>query len=134
MHGYTYSGHPVSCAAGLAAIDLVLKENLAENARVVGDYFKQRLLELKDKHRAIGDVRGKGLMIAVELVKDRATKEPFGPEDAFPNAISESCVNNGVMVRTIVNKLIISPPLTFTKDHVDEVVSVLDQAFTLNRW
>lgn len=134
MHGYTYSGHPVSCAAGLAAIDLVLKENLAENARVVGDYFKERLLELKDKHRAIGDVRGKGLMIAVELVKDRATKEPFGPEDAFPIAISESCVNNGVMVRTIVNKLIISPPLTFTKDHVDEVVSVLDQAFTLNRW
>ncbi|MFP6850051.1 MAG: aminotransferase class III-fold pyridoxal phosphate-dependent enzyme [Pseudomonas sp.] len=134
MHGYTYSGHPVSCAAGLAAIDLVLKENLAENAHVVGDYFKQRLLELKDKHRAIGDVRGKGLMIAVELVKDRTTKEPFGPEDAFPNAISESCVNNGVMVRTIVNKLIISPPLTFTKDHVDEVVSVLDQAFTLNRW
>lgn len=134
MHGYTYSGHPVSCAAGLAAIDLVLKENLAENARVVGDYFKERLLELKGKHRAIGDVRGKGLMIAVELVKDRATKEPFGPEDAFPIAISESCVNNGVMVRTIVNKLIISPPLTFTKDHVDEVVSVLDQAFTLNRW
>lgn len=134
MHGYTYSGHPVSCAAGLAAIDLVLKENLAENARVVGEYFMSRLLELKDKHRAIGDVRGKGLMIAVELVKDRTTKEPFGPEDAFPGAISESCVSNGVMVRTIVNKLIISPPLTFTRDHVDEVVSVLDQAFTLNRW
>lgn len=134
MHGYTYSGHPVSCAAGLAAIDLVINENLTENARVVGDYFMAKLLELKDKHRAIGDVRGKGLMIAVELVKDRATKEPFGPEDAFPPAISESCVSNGVMIRTIVNKLIISPPLTFTNEHVDEVVRVLDQAFTANRW
>jgi adenosylmethionine-8-amino-7-oxononanoate aminotransferase len=134
MHGYTYSGHPVSCAAGLAAIDLVLKENLAENAAVVGDYFMGKLLELKDKHRAIGDVRGKGLMLAVELVKDRATKEPFGPEDSYPGAISESCVSNGVMIRTIVNKLIISPPLTFTTEHVDEVIRVLDQAFTANRW
>lgn len=134
MHGYTYSGHPVSCAAGLAAIDLVLKENLAENAAVVGDYFMARLLELKEKHRAIGDVRGKGLMLAVELVKDRTTKEPFGPEDSYPVAISESCVNNGVMIRTIVNKLIISPPLTFTTEHVDEVIRVLDQAFSLNRW
>jgi len=134
MHGYTYSGHPVSCAAGLAAIDLVLKENLAENAQVVGDYFMAKLLELKDRHRAIGDVRGKGLMLAVELVKDRTTKEPFGPQDGYPGAISESCVSNGVMVRTIVNKLIISPPLTFTTEHVDEVISVLDQAFTANRW
>lgn len=134
MHGYTYSGHPVSCAAGLAAVDLVLKENLTENAAVVGDYFMARLLELKDRHRAIGDVRGKGLMLAVELVKDRASKEPFGPGDSYPAAISESCVSNGVMIRTIVNKLIISPPLTFTTEHVDEVIRVLDQAFSANRW
>lgn len=134
MHGYTYSGHPVSCAAGLAAVDLVLKENLTENAAVVGDYFMARLLELKDRHRAIGDVRGKGLMLAVELVKDRASKEPFGPGDSCPAAISESCVSNGVMIRTIVNKLIISPPLTFTTEHVDEVIRVLDQAFSANRW
>lgn len=134
MHGYTYSGHPVSCAAALAAIDIVLDENLAENARVVGDYFLAKLLGLKEKHRAIGDVRGKGLMLAVELVKDRTTKEPFGPADAYPLAISEACVNNGVMIRTIVNKLIISPPLTFTKEHVDEVVEVLDRAFVANPW
>ena len=73
-------------------------------------------------------------MASIELVKDRTTKEPFGPEDSYPVAISESCVNNGVMIRTIVNKLIISPPLTFTTEHVDEVIRVLDQAFSLNRW
>jgi adenosylmethionine-8-amino-7-oxononanoate aminotransferase len=134
MHGYTYSGHPVSCAAGLAAIDIVVKENLAENARVVGDYFMAKLLELKDKHRAIGDVRGKGLMLAIELVKNRETKEPFGPGDAYPVAISEGCVSKGVMIRTIVNKLIISPPLTFTKEHVDEVVEALDKTFAANHW
>ncbi len=130
MHGYTYSGHPVGCAAGLAAIAIVEREDLATNARNVGAYFLQKLLGLKDKHPVIGDVRGKGLMIAVELVKDRNTKEPFSPVDAYPSSISELCVANGVMLRTIVNKFIISPPLTFTRGHVDEVVGVLDRALT----
>ena len=130
MHGYTYSGHPVACAAGLAAVDLVIKENLAENARLVGDYFLTRLKTLMDKHEVIGDVRGKGLMIAVELVKNRQTKEPFTPADSYPNEISELCVSNGVMLRTIVNKFIISPPLIFTKEHADEVVRVLDYALS----
>ncbi|EJL27302.1 adenosylmethionine-8-amino-7-oxononanoate aminotransferase, partial [Caulobacter sp. AP07] len=130
MHGYTYSGHPVACAAGLAAIDLTLNENLAENARVVGDYFLQKLQGLKDRHEVIGDVRGKGLMIAVELVKDRATKEPFTPLDSYPGRVSDACLDRGVMLRTIVNKFIISPPLIFTKAHVDEVVSALDDALS----
>lgn len=130
MHGLTYSGHPVATAAGIASVNLTLKENLPENARVVGSYFLEKLLTLKEKHKAIGDIRGKGLMIAIELVKDRTTREPFGPTDAYPNAISEGCVDNGVMIRCIVNKLIISPPLIFTKAHVDEVVRVLDLVFT----
>lgn len=132
MHGYTYSGHPVACAAGLAALDIVLGENLTENARLVGDYFLEKLRLLMDKHDVIGDVRGKGLMIAVELVKNRESKEPFGPGDAYPGQISEACVDNGVMLRTIVNKFIVSPPLIFTKEHVDEVVRVLDCALTEN--
>ncbi|MDN4572267.1 aspartate aminotransferase family protein [Pandoraea cepalis] len=130
MHGYTYSGHPVACAAGLASIDLVLKEKLSENSADVGEYFLSRLKSLQTRHRAIGDVRGKGLMIAIELVKNRETKEPFTPFDAYPGQISEGCVASGVMIRTIVNKLIISPPLTFTRDHVDQVVNVLDQVFS----
>jgi putrescine---pyruvate transaminase len=134
MHGYTYSGHPVGCAAGLAAIAIVEREDLATNARVVGEYFLQKLLELKDKHRVIGDVRGKGLMIAVELVKDRKTKEPFSPVDPYPTAVSDECVANGVMIRTIVNKFIISPPLTFTREHVDTVIAALDNAFKKHRY
>jgi len=134
MHGYTYAGHPVSCAAGMAAIDILLRENLTDNAARVGAYFLARLLELKERHRAIGDVRGKGLMIAIELVKDRQTREPFAPTDAYPLAISEACVENGVMLRTIVNKLIISPPLIFTREHVDEVMDVLERVFSQNPW
>ena len=131
MHGYTYSGHPVACAASLAAIELTLKEDLAGNAKVVGAYFLERLMTLKDKYEVIGDIRGKGLMIAVELVKDRNTKEPFCPVDSYPMAVSNACLDDGVMLRTIVNKFIISPPLIFTKAHVDQVVSVLDHALAV---
>ncbi len=130
MHGYTYSGHPVSCAAAIAAVDIVVRENLADNAANVGAYFLAALEKLKDKHAVIGDVRGKGLMIAVELVKDRKTREPFTPTDSYPGRVSDACLERGVMLRTIVNKLIISPPLTFTRGHADEVVAVLDEALT----
>jgi adenosylmethionine-8-amino-7-oxononanoate aminotransferase len=128
MHGYTYSGHPVGCAAGLAAIDLVIQENLTANAADVGAHLLKGLRGLMDRHEAIGDVRGKGLMIAVELVKDRATKEPFTPLDSYPGKVSDTCLANGVMLRTIVNKFIISPPLILTKEQADTIVAVLDHA------
>lgn len=128
MHGYTYSGHPVACAAALATLDLTLDEDFAGNAKSVGAYFLEKLLPLKDKFEVIGDIRGRGLMIAVELVKDRATKEPFSPTDAYPLQVSDHCLANGVMVRTIVNKFIISPPLTFTRENVDQVVATLENA------
>lgn len=130
MHGYTYSGHPVSCAAALASLDIVVRERLAENAAQVGSYFLEQLTRLKDKHEVIGDVRGKGLMIAVELVKDRKTREPFTPVDEYPNRVSDACLEGGVMLRTIINKFIISPPLVITREHVDFAVSVLDKALT----
>ena len=128
MHGYTYSGHPVACAAGLASIDIVLNENLAQNAKIVGDYLLAKLNKLRDKYEVIGDVRGKGLMIAVELVKDRDTKEAFGPGDAYPMAVSDKCLDNGVLLRTIVNKFILSPPLILNTAHCDQIVDALDQA------
>jgi putrescine---pyruvate transaminase len=128
MHGYTYSGHPVCCAAAMAAVDIVVREKLAENAAKVGAYFLAELTKLKGKHEVIGDVRGKGLMIAVELVKNRKTKEPFAPVDTYPGKVSDACLDGGVMLRTIVNKFIISPPLTITNEHADLAVSVLDRA------
>lgn len=128
MQGYTYSGHPLACAAALAAIDLTLEEKLTENAAEVGAYFLERLRATIGDHPHVGDIRGKGLMIAVELVKDRRTKEPYTPDDAYPNKVSNTCVSGGIIIRCIVNKLIISPPLTFTREHVDEVVEVLRKA------
>ncbi len=128
-HGLTYTGHPVACAAGLAAIDLALKEDFAGNSAEVGAYFLERLKETLPKYEIVAEVRGKGLMIGIEMVKDRKTKEPFTPTDAIPNAISEYCLANGVMVRCVITKIILSPPLIFTRAHVDKAVEVLDRAF-----
>lgn len=129
MHGYTYSGHPVACAAGLATLELTVNEKLDENAARIGAYLLDRLLALKDKYPAIGDVRGKGLMIAIEMVKDRKTKEPFEPADAYPGLISKAAQDRGIIVRCIVNKIIISPPLIFTTEHADTLVDALDESY-----
>jgi len=128
--GYTHSGNPVSCAAGLAALDIVQKENLPKNAGEVGAYFLTEISKLIDKHETVGDIRGRGLMMCLEMVKDKDTKEPFGDEDTYPSDISRFCRENGVWLRQVGHKFIISPPLTFTTKHVDEVVAVLDSAYS----
>jgi len=127
--GYTHAGNPVACAAGVAALDIVLKERLPENARDVGAYFFEKLRRLVDVHEAVGDVRGRGLMMCLEMVKNRETKEPFAHDDEFPKNVSRFCRDNGIWLRQVEHKFIISPPLTFTRKHVDEVVAVLDRAY-----
>merc|ERR1712127_1153993 len=72
-HGLTYSGHPLACAAGIAALDVVVKENLHINAGEVGAYCKEKFMPLVDRHEHLGEVRGKGLMLALDLVTDKAT-------------------------------------------------------------
>ena len=129
MQGVTYAGHPVACAAGIASVDIIVAEDLAANAAATGAYLLEKLEDLGQRHPPIGDVRGKGLMAALELVKDRGTKEPFAPDDPYPKAISQACVEQGVIVRNLAHKLVMSPPLTFTTDHADELVGALDEAF-----
>jgi adenosylmethionine-8-amino-7-oxononanoate aminotransferase len=129
MHGYTYTGHPLACAAGVASLEIAIKEDLAGNAAQVGGYFLDKLIVLQDKYPVIGEARGIGLMHALELVKDRRTKEPFAPDDPLPKALTRFCVEHGVLIRCVGHKLILSPPLTFTRAHVDEAIEVIDRAF-----
>jgi adenosylmethionine-8-amino-7-oxononanoate aminotransferase len=128
MHGYTYAGHPLACAAACANIDIVVNENLTDNAAKVGKHFLNRLLELKDRHEVIGDVRGRGLMLAIEFVKDRETKEPFAPDDPFITGLGPRCLERGVLVRTQAHRVVLSPPLTFTEDAAAEAADALDGA------
>jgi adenosylmethionine-8-amino-7-oxononanoate aminotransferase len=128
MHGYTYSGHPVACAAALACLDIVERDDLPGNAATVGSYFLSRLDELR-QYASVGDVRGKGLMLGVELVKDKHTKAPYLPTDRYPQKLYNSLLARGAMVRVASGKVILSPPLIFTDAHVDEAMTALHAAF-----
>src|SRR5215212_1291273 len=127
----TFGGNPVSSAAALAVIKMIEAEDLRTNARVVGDYFRGRLEELKEKYEVIGDVRGMGLMQGVELVKDRQTKEP-APDSVIK--VFEETRRQGVLIGKgglYGNVIRTGLMLNSTKDHVDELIAALDKGFAL---
>ena len=129
-HGLTYSGHPLACAAGVAALDVVEKESLHLNAGKVGTYCKEKFLPLVEKHEHLGEVRGKGLMLALDLVTDKASRTPVNPADGYSDMLAAHCQQNGVLIRSVGPKIILSPPLTFTTDNVNQLVGAIDQALT----
>jgi adenosylmethionine-8-amino-7-oxononanoate aminotransferase len=123
-HGYTYSGHPVGAAAALATLKETIRLNVAANAAVRGAELNKGLAELKERHELVGDVRGKGLMAALELVSDRARKSGAS-KDAVAK-VYETAYDEGVMVRTSGSNVIISPPLVITAQDVSRIISALD--------
>ena len=130
IHFNTFGGNPMSMAAGLAVLEIIEEEGLQENARVVGGRFKVGLKELQTRHRLIGDVRGKGLMLGVELVKDRETKEPARQEALD---IMEHLREAGVLIGKgglDGNVLRIKPPMCLTAADVDYALDALDAALT----
>ena len=125
--GFTYSGHPVACAAGLKNIEIIEREGLLENAARVGDYFLDRLKGLEDLP-LVGQVRGRRLMVCVENVASKATKEPLPDGVNESKRISDACEAMGLMVRPIGHLNVMSPPLTITEGQVDVVVDTLAAA------
>ena len=126
-HASTFGGNPVSCAAALATIKL-LKERLMANAADVGAHFMAGLEALLDKHPLIGDVRGRGLMIGVELVRDRQTKERAIEER---NAVVTAAFNRGLLILGAgKNAIRFSPPLVLTREEADVAVRIFDEALT----
>jgi 4-aminobutyrate aminotransferase-like enzyme len=125
----TFGGNPVTMAVARTVVEIIEKDRLADNAAVVGGHLRARLDGLAEKHAAIGEVRGMGLMQGVELVKDRKTKEP-APEAAA--AVLESARDHGLIIGKgglYANVLRISPPLTVTAEDADQAADVLDKAF-----
>ncbi len=128
IHFNTYGGNPVSMAAGAAVMDVIEQDQLQKNCREVGSYFRAGLAKLQDKHDLIGDIRGKGLMIGVELVRDRVTKEPANTEAI---ALLEIAKDQGLLVGKggfYGNVLRIKPPMCITSADVDFALEVLDDA------
>lgn len=127
---HTYGANPVSCAAARAVLRVIREDNLIENVRTVGAQLTEGLLKLKDKYAIIGDVRGRGFMQAIELVKDRETKEPAPEETA---AVFENTRKHGLILSksgTFKNVLRMVPPLCLSADDVQPVLEAFDRSFS----
>ncbi|HVP42299.1 MAG TPA: aspartate aminotransferase family protein [Terriglobales bacterium] len=125
----TFGGNPVTCATAKAVIEVMEEDDLRTNSAVVGKHFREKLEELQERHPLIGEVRGMGLMQALELVEDRDTKQPAAKET---NALLDECRKAGLLVGKgglYGNVIRMSPPLNITKADVDEACRMLDKAF-----
>lgn len=125
--GYTYSGHPVAATAALCNIGIIEKENICKHVAEMGDYLVDELTNLSDLPM-VGDVRGHHFMAAIEFVRNKETKESFAPDYKIADRIFFKAREKGLIVRPVGNTIIISPPLTFTRQNYGTVRSVLSQA------
>jgi 4-aminobutyrate aminotransferase-like enzyme len=126
----TFGGNPVSCAAAMATLEVLQEENLMQNAYDVGGYARERLDQLAGKHDMIGDVRGAGFFFGIELVTDRKNKTPA--PDATARVVDSMRENGILMGRTGLNRQVlkIRPPMPFSRDNVDQLMSVLDESLS----
>ena len=127
-HGNTYGGNPIACAAALATIDMIENEYL-ENATKMGQYTLDALEEIMPRHPSIGNIRGKGLMIGVEFVKDRQTKEPA---KELTDRVVELAFERGLLLLSCAKSVIrFAPPLSISKTEVNEGLQIFAEALTL---
>jgi len=135
--GLTYSGHPLACASGVASIEAFQEEGIVEHAAEMGGVFAEQLRALQDKHPSIGDVRGLGCFWGLELVKNRETREPLVPFNATGEAFapvartSKAALDRGLYLMTHWNVVMVCPPLTITRDEIDEGIGILDEALAV---
>ncbi|PWJ42413.1 aminotransferase [Sediminitomix flava] len=126
-HGFTYSGHPLACAVGLKNIEIMENEHFCEHVQNLGPYFETQLASLSDLP-IVGDIRGSKFMLCVECVKDKNTKEGFADEVTIAKRIYYHAKERGLIVRPLGSLLVLSPPLTFDKDAIDECVYILRES------
>jgi taurine---2-oxoglutarate transaminase len=139
VHGHTYSGHTLAMAAGVATIEAYIEDGLVERSARMGEYLMKKACELKDKHPSVGDVRGKGLFVGMELVKDRITKEPLhdmfieGPRPATAKmkVLAEALKNGVYCLPGVASVIMLAPPLAVTKEEIDFAMGVFDKALSI---
>jgi taurine--2-oxoglutarate transaminase len=137
--GLTYSGHPLACAAGVASIEAFREEGIVENAAALGDVLAAELPRLAERHPCVGEVRGLGLFWGLELVRDRKTREPLVPfnasgEAAAPVArLAKAALDRGLYLFVHWNVVVVAPPLTISREELDEGLAILDEVLALAR-
>jgi taurine--2-oxoglutarate transaminase len=135
--GLTYSGHPLACASAVASIEAFREEGIVENSAAHGEYLREALAGLQDRHPSIGDVRGLGLFWGLELVRNRETREPLVPFNAGGEAgapvaqLTKAAIDRGLYLFVHWNVVVICPPLNITREELDEGLSVLDEVLAL---
>jgi taurine---2-oxoglutarate transaminase len=135
--GLTYSGHPLACASAVASIQAFRDEGIVEQSAATGEVFRTELQRLADKHPSVGDVRGLGCFWGVELVKDRATREPLVPFNATGEAmlpvtsLTKRALERGLYLMTHWNVVMCCPPLTITREELAEALAILDDALAI---
>ena len=135
--GLTYSGHPLACASAVASIEAFKEEGIVENAAEMGDVFAEQLRALEQRHPSIGEIRGLGCFWGIELVKNRETREPLVPFNASGEAftpvarVSKAALERGLYLMTHWNVIMVCPPLTITRDEVEEGIAMLDEALAV---
>ena len=131
--GLTYNGHPISLAAAIAVIEVMQQDGLVARSKAMGQVLAQMLEDLKQKHVCVGEVRSIGLFAAIELVKNRQTKEPmapFGRNSPEMIALRRFLLEKGVYLYTHWNLILIIPPLIITEEQLAEGMSLIDEALT----
>ena len=132
-HGYTYSGHPVSAAVALANLDILESEKLVENAARVGAHLQAGLRSALGEHPNVGEIRGEGMIMALEFVADRPSREPFDPALAMQKAVAAEAARLGLIVRPLPSAgaaVALSPPLCLSEADADRVTEILAEAVT----
>jgi len=124
-HLFTTAGNPVACQAAIATIEVIREEKLVENSQILGEYAKERLLDMKKKYSLIGDVRGLGLSIGVDLVTDRNTKEKA--KNAAAKICYRCCEKGLILIFISGSVLRIQPPLVITKKELDKAIDLIDE-------
>ncbi|TQV88471.1 aspartate aminotransferase family protein [Aliikangiella coralliicola] len=123
-HGYTYSGHPIGAAVANKVLDIMANENLVDNAAAVGAYLHEKLNASLAGHPNVGEIRGKGLLAAIQLMDDAPNKRFLDPKHKMAARVSEACYRYGLIIRPLpsINSLALSPPLVLSKAEADQIV------------
>ena len=132
--GLTYSGHPLACASAVASIEAFREEGIVENAATHGSYLADALPALSERHPSIGEVRGLGLFWGLELVRDRETREPLAPFNGSSEAmqrLTKAALERGLYLFVHWNVVVVCPPLTVTREELDEGLAVLDEVLAI---
>jgi 4-aminobutyrate aminotransferase/(S)-3-amino-2-methylpropionate transaminase len=123
----SYGGNPLAATAACITLEIILEENLVENAAAVGDFLLEKLLALQEKYPFVGHVQGRGLMIGLQLVEDRASKKPLAAR--VTEAIFQECLKKGLLAMNYAPQFRINPPLSLTRAEAEEGVAILDEVF-----